>query len=42
MTRAPRTELDALAWVAERLAWERLLRRLLAEDARRPAEAKAA
>ena len=31
MTRAPRTELDALAWVAERLAWERLLRRLKQE-----------
>jgi hypothetical protein len=28
MTVTPTTTLNALAWVAERLAWERLLRRL--------------
>jgi hypothetical protein len=45
MPTTPRS-LDALAWVAERLAWEQLLRRLERAEARPPArpagDAKAA
>lgn len=39
MTTTPTTTLNALAWVAERLAWEQLLRRLERRSPAAPAGA---